>query len=99
MRSGKMYGRKEKLKMKLNKISCRLSKRRGYRYLIVQKKTNDVKIAHKELKEAVSDVFGFSMSNVSVGIYDIELDRYLEPNEYEEEMKKVIDYQKENGFL
>lgn len=85
--------------MSVNPVDLELLKECGYRYLVARKNTNHVITAHEKLYDAALDSFGFEMSNVLVGIYDIELDRYLEPKEYEEEMKQVIEHQKEMGCL
>lgn len=85
--------------MSVNPVDLELLKECGYRYLVARKNNNHLITSHEKLYDAVLDLFGFSMSNVSVGIYDIELDRYLEPNEYEEEMKQVIEHQNEIGCL
>ena len=85
--------------MSVNLVDLELLKECGYRYLVARKNNNHVITSHEKLYDAVLDLFGFSMSNLSVGIYDIDLDRYLEPKEYEEEMKQVIEHQKEMGFL
>ena len=85
--------------MNVNPVDLKLLKDCGYRYLVARKNINHVITTHENLYDAALDLFGFSMSNVSVGIYDLELDRYLEPKEYEEEMKRVIEHQKEIGCL
>lgn len=85
--------------MSVNPVDLELLKECGYRYLVARKNNNHVITSHEKLYDAVLDLFGFSMSNVSVGIYDIDLDRYLEPKEYEEEMKLVIKHQKEIGCM
>lgn len=92
-------GKKGKLKMDLNKKNCELLKNCGHRYLVVQKPKNIIRSTHIDLKSAVSEVFGFSMSNVSVEIYDTTLDRFLKPKEYENETKEVLEYQKKMGWL
>ena len=85
--------------MSVNPVDLELLKECGYLYLVARKNNNHVITSHEKLYDAVLDLFGFSMSNVSVGIYDIELDRYLEPKEYDEEMKKVIENQKKIGCM
>ena len=85
--------------MSTNPVDLELLKECGYRYLVARKNTNHVITSHENLYDAVLDLFGFLMSNVSVGIYDIELDRYLEPNEYENEMKRVIENQNRIGCM
>ena len=85
--------------MSVNPVDLELLKECGYRYLVARKNNNHAITSHEKLYDAVLDLFGFSMSNVSVGIYDIELARYLEPNEYEEEMKRVIEHQNRIGCM
>lgn len=85
--------------MSVNPVDLELLKECGYQYLVARKNTNHIITAHEKLYDAALDLFGFSMSNLSVGIYDIDADRYLEPKEYEEEMKRVIEHQKEIGCL
>lgn len=85
--------------MVLNKENCELLKSRGYRYLVVQKRVNIIRATSKNLKDVVSDYFGFSMSNVLVDIYDLVLDRYLKSEEYKKEWQEVIEYQKKMGCI
>lgn len=87
------------MKMILNETNIKLLKRRGYRYLVVQKPTNYIRSTYKDLKNAVFEVFGFSMSNVSIGLYDTILDKFLEQKEYKNEMQEVLEHQKEMGWL
>lgn len=85
--------------MVLNKANCELLKSRGYRYLVVQKRVNIIRATSKNLKDVVSDYFGFTMSNVLVDIYDLVLDRYLKSEEYKKEWQNVIEYQKRMGCI
>lgn len=64
-------------------------KKQGFRYAVVQKSTNKIRIATKTIYQAASNYFGFSMSSVSVFIYDVIDNRVIEPREFENELDEI----------
>lgn len=64
-------------------------KNQGFRYAIVQNPTNIIRVATKTIYQAASNYFGFSMSNVSVFIYDVIDNRIVEPKEFESELDEI----------
>ena len=66
-----------------------LVKKQGFRYAVVQNPTNIIRVATKTIYQAASNYFGFSMSNVSVFIYDVIDNRIVEPREFESELNEI----------
>lgn len=64
-------------------------KKQGFRYAVVQNPTNIIRVATKTIYQAASNYFGFSMSNVSVFIYDMIDNRIVEPREFESELNEI----------
>ena len=64
-------------------------KKQGFRYAVVQYPQNNIRVATKTNYQAVSNYFGFSMSNVSVFIYDVIDDRIVEVEELERELNEI----------
>lgn len=64
-------------------------KKQGFRYAIVQKPKNRIRVATKTIYQAASNYFGFFMSDVSVFIYDVVDNRIIEPKEFENEFNEI----------
>ena len=64
-------------------------KKQGFRYAVVHKSTNRIRVATKTIYQAASNYFGFSMSSVSVFIYDVIDNRVIEPREFENELNEI----------
>ena len=64
-------------------------KKQGFRYAVVLKSKNVIRVAAKTIYQAASNYFGFSMSNVSVFIYDVIDNRIVEPKEFEREVNEI----------
>ena len=64
-------------------------KKQGFRYAVVLKITNNIKVATKTIYQAASNYFRFSMSNVAVFIYDVIDNRIVERKEFESELDEI----------
>lgn len=64
-------------------------KNQGFRYAVVLKSKNNIRVATKTIYQAASNYFGFSMSNVSVFIYDVIDNRIVDPKEFESELDEI----------
>lgn len=69
------------------------------RYCVCMQNTNVVRCCVETLYEVASEMFGFGMADTKVFAYDLKEDRILQPSEYDREMKKVIEIQKQMGVL
>lgn len=65
------------------------AKKSGYRYAVVQRRTNCVRFLRNELSEAAGDYFGCQMAENLVYIYDLHEDRKLEPEEFKKEFEEI----------